>query len=299
MERILFITSGSIGDAVMSTGILGWLMDEHPEAKFTIAAGTASAPLFVAFPRLERLLPIHKLPYNQHWLTLWNATRQTQWDLVVDLRGSLISYLIPTRARKIFHSPDKSLAKSHQLAALFAISPPPPTRLWTNDESRTKAKMLVPDPDAPLVLLAPKTNSAAKDWPIERFAELVKRLCKHDTVFAVLASEAQRQSIQPLVQALPEKHMIDLSGRTDLLTAIALMERAKLFVGNDSGLLHMAAAMGTRSVGLYGPSNDKTYAPRGGRVSIITAHDFKAGEPEKRDNTYMQKISVDKVIESI
>lgn len=291
VKKILFITSGSIGDAIMSTGILGWLMDANPEARFTIAAGIASAPLFEAFPRLDALLPIRKLPHNRHWIKLWNDTRKTRWDLVVDLRSSLISYLIPTHARKIFRAKDKSLSKAEQLASLFNLSPPPPTRLWTTDAARAQAAMLVPQ--QPYIILAPKTNSTAKDWPIERFAELAKRL-PANLHFAVLASEAQKESVQSLVHSLPGR-MTDLSGKTDLMTAIAVIERAALFIGNDSGLLHMAAAMGTKSIGLYGPSNDKTYAPRAPHIKIITSYDFKPGEEEKRDNIYMQKISVDEV----
>jgi lipopolysaccharide export system permease protein len=294
MKQILFITSGSIGDAVISTGILGWLMDKHPEARFTIAAGVASAPLFLSCPRVERVLPIRKQTYNRHWLSLWKDTKTIAWDMVVDLRGSLLSHLIPCKTRYVFHTPDKSLSKAEQLAALIGVSPPPPTRLWVSAEHRSKAQALIPP--APYYVIAPKTNSTAKDWPIERFAELAKKLYDGKKAFVVLATQEQRESVRPLIEALPAPHMVDLSGRTDLLTAIAVLEKSQMFIGNDSGLLHMAAALGIKSVGIYGPSNDKTYAPRAPHVAIITSHDFKAGEPEKRDNAYMQKIPVDTVL---
>lgn len=297
VKNILFISSGSIGDAIMSTGILGWLIDTQPDARFTIAAGTASAPIFSAFPRLDKLIPVQKLPYNRHWIKLWNATRGTRWNLVVDLRGSLLSYFIATDNRKIFHSPDKSLSKAEQLASLFQLSPPPPTRLYCSMEARAKAADLLKGSESKqIIIIAPKTNSTAKDWPIERFAELAQKICHNErTLCVVLASQAQKESVQPLVQALPADQMLDLSGKTDLMTAMAVIERAQLFIGNDSGLLHMAAALGINCVGLYGPSNDKTYAPRGTHVHIITSANFKPGEPEKRDVSYMLKISVDEV----
>lgn len=292
MQKILFISSGRIGDAIMATGLLGWLLDNRPSARFTIAAGPLSTPLFAAFPRLDRLITVTKRPYNRHWLTLWNDTRRTQWDMVVDLRGSLLGYLVPTRERRIFRHPDTALPKAEQLAALFGLNPAPPTRLWTNDAARAAAKALLPE--GPVILLAPCTNSAAKDWPIERFAELANRLKTGDTMFAILGTERDKTYVRPLVEALPGK-VLNLCGKTDMLTAMAVMERAKLFIGNDSGLLHMAAAMGTKCVGIYGPSNDKTYAPRGKHVRIVTSHDFKPGEEEKRDVSYILKITVDEV----
>jgi len=296
MRQILFITSGSIGDAIISTGLLAYLLDKHPQAEFTIASGPAAAPLFEAFPRLKQLITIRKQEWNRHWLTLWNAVRVTQWDLVVDLRGSLLSFLISTHARKIFHSADKTKSKAEQLAALFDLSQPPPTRLWSSDAARMNAKALVPQ--TPYIVIAPKTASAAKDWPIERFAALANRLCKDNRNFVILASAAQKESVQPLVTSLPASQVIDLSGRTDLLTAYAVLEGAQLFIGNDSGLFHMSSAAAIPSLGIYGPSNDKIYAPRGPHVHIVKSHDFALGEEEKRDNRYMQMISVEMVEEA-
>jgi ADP-heptose:LPS heptosyltransferase len=68
--KILFITSGSIGDAIISTGILSYLSDKYPEARFTIAGGSAAVTVFEAFPQLDRLITIHKQKWNWHWMKL-------------------------------------------------------------------------------------------------------------------------------------------------------------------------------------------------------------------------------------
>lgn len=298
MRQILFITSGSIGDAVISTGILSWLMDQHPEAEFTIAAGVASAPLFLPCPRAKKVIPIKKLPMNRHWIDLWKQTRSTDWDIVVDLRGSLLSYLIPCKKRYVFSQPDKSLSKAEQLSAMLGIAPPP-TRLWVSEEGHAKAAKLLPT--RPFYVIAPKTNSTAKDWPIERFVEVAKHLHQQNPNLAciVLATKDQQESVRPLTQALPGEYMIDLCGGTDLPTAIAVLQKAELFIGNDSGLLHMSAALGRPVVGIYGPSNDKTYAPRAAHVKILTTHDFTPGEPEKRDVSYMLKMQLPTVLQAV
>lgn len=298
MKQILFITSGSIGDAVISTGILGWLIDQHPEAEFTIAAGVASAPLFLPCPQARKVLPIKKLPMNRHWINLWKQTRFTDWDIVVDLRGSLLSYVIPCKKRYVFSKPDKSLPKAQQLSAMLGIAPPP-TRLWVSQEGRAKAQALLPA--HPFYVMAPKTNSTAKDWPIERFVEVAKHLHQHNPELAciVLATKEQQESVRPLTETLTKEYMIDLCGGTDLPTAIAVLQKAELFIGNDSGLLHMSAALGRPAVGIYGPSNDKTYAPRASHVKILTTHDFSPGEPEKRDISYMLKMPAPTVMQAV
>src|ERR1700734_2899175 len=99
--NILFITATRIGDAVQSTGVLGHLLELFPSARLTIAAGPLAAPLFEAVPHLDRLVTMRKRRHGLHWLWLYGKVVATRWDLVVDLRGSLISYLLSIRTRRI------------------------------------------------------------------------------------------------------------------------------------------------------------------------------------------------------
>lgn len=296
--KIFFITSGSIGDAIISSGVLAYLSDKYPDAKFTIAGGGSAVSIFEAFPGLERIIKIVKLRWKMHWPVLWFGVFRERWDIVVDLRGSAISFLLMAKQRYIFYKPDKSKSKSEQVAAMLKLDFTPPTRLWSSAEAKSNAARLLPE-GKKIIVVAPKTNSAAKDWPIERFAELAGRLHNENNVFVVLASKDQKESVQPIIKALPKESVIDLCGVVDLLTAYAIMERSSLFIGNDSGLLHMAAASGINCVGIYGPSNDKVYAPRGEHVRIVKSYDFAMDEKEKRDNKYMQMITVDMVEQAI
>src|SRR5216684_143206 len=87
---------------------------------------------------------------------------------------------------------------------------------------------------------------------------------------AVLAAAHERAQVAPVLAALPAARRIDLVGRTDLLTAAALLRRAALFVGNDTGIMHIAAATGTPTLGLFGPSRPEQYAPWGPRTAVAT-----------------------------
>src|SRR5262249_9593448 len=71
--KILFITSNRVGDAVLSSGVLAWLVEKYTDAEFTIACGPYAAGLFRAVPRLERLIVLEKKSWNRHWLELWQA----------------------------------------------------------------------------------------------------------------------------------------------------------------------------------------------------------------------------------
>ena len=101
----LFITSNRIGDAVQSTGILSALVQRHPEARVTVAAGAVSAPLFSTLPQLDRLLVMKKRPLAGHWRQLWRETVGTRWDLVVDLRASKFTWTVLSRRSRV-RTPD-------------------------------------------------------------------------------------------------------------------------------------------------------------------------------------------------
>src|SRR5438094_10044329 len=92
--RILFVTATRIGDAVLSTGLLSHLIARFPEARLTIAAGPAAAPLFAAVPGLERLITVHKRRWAAHWPASYARTRGRLWDTVVDWSSSALVWLL-------------------------------------------------------------------------------------------------------------------------------------------------------------------------------------------------------------
>src|SRR5215471_16381238 len=141
--HILFVTATRIGDAVLSTGLLAYLIERHPEARLTIAAGPVAAPLFEAFPRLERVVVIEKRRWSLHWLSLYGAVAVRRWDLVVDLRGSALAWLLRAGDRKVMAKGDGREHRVRQLARLFDLDPPPNPHLWTASHHDRKASALI------------------------------------------------------------------------------------------------------------------------------------------------------------
>jgi heptosyltransferase-3 len=261
--RILFVTSSRIGDAVLSTGLLDHLLRAHPAATFTVATGPVAEGVFLRMPRLERLILMEKRRYGRHWLGLWAASAGTVWDLVVDIRASALAYTLPARRRAVMRR--RGGHKTAQLAAILGLDPPPLPVVWTAPADRARALALLP-PGPPVLALGPTANWAGKVWPPERFAALAGALLAGPMAgarIAVLAGPgAQEYALAaPLLAALPEA--IDLTGRLTLPEAAACLARVALFVGNDSGLMHLAAAAGAPTLGLFGPTPAAEYAPAG------------------------------------
>ncbi len=298
--RILFITSNRIGDAVLSTGLLHHLVDTHPDARFTVACGSIAAPLFRAVPRLDRLIPLTKKSFSRHWLSLWLACVDTRWDLVVDLRNSAVGRLVASR-RLALHRRVPGVHKVKEIAAVLGVSPAPSPTLWFDAQACEQADHLLPS-DVPILAMAPTANWLGKEWPATRFAALAHRLTGPTGVLpgarvAVLAAGSEVERARPVLEALGDA-AIDLTGRTDPLAAAACLQRAALYVGNDSGLMHIAAAVGTPTIGLFGPGFPETYSPWGTRACTVVSAEprealfarWKAGE-----SGLMDGIAVDTV----
>jgi heptosyltransferase III len=302
--RILFVTATRIGDAVLSTGLLSHLLDFYPTARLTIAAGPVAAPLFAAVPRLERILVVEKRRWSMHWLPLYLAVATRRWDLVVDLRGSALAWLLLAAERRVMAKGDPSEHRVRQLGRLFDLDPPPNPRLWTAAHHKAAAEALLP-PGGPILAIGPAANWRGKQWRAERFAELALRLTAADGPLpsarvAVLAAAHEREQTEPLLIAIPPPQGINLVGKVDLLTAAAILRRCALFVGNDTGLMHMAAASGTPTLGLFGPSPSVKYAPWGERAAWVGSVDppeamFGPGFDHRTTDTLMDGLSVDAV----
>lgn len=301
--KILFITYNRLGDAVLSSGLLSHLMARHPDSRITVACGPVPAPLFAPMPALDRLIVLEKAPRLGHWRKLWRATAGTRWDMVIDLRGSATAWLLRAGRRFVLHDREKSRHRISVLGSLLNLDPPPAPRLWSTEADRDQAQRLLPDGERHLIL-APTANWGGKCWPAERFVALAEALCGPDGPLAgarvaVCAGAWEREQAEPVLQALPADRRLDLIGRLELPALYACLGRAALFVGNDSGLMHMAAAAQAPTLGLFGPSREALYGPWGPRTaSARTQRSFDeiVAHPDydyRRSDSWMLDLSLE------
>lgn len=305
-KRILFITSTRVGDAVLSTGLLGRLVTDNPDARFTIACGPAAADLFQAVPGLERLIVLDKKRFSLHWLDLWWACCRTFWDVVVDLRNAPLTLLIPARRHYRMGRKDGG-HRLERIARVMGIDGPPPApKIWITDAHRQTAARLIPG-DRPVLAVGPTANWRGKTWPEERFAEVTARLTGPKGIMpgapvAVFGHGSERASVAGFLAGIPEGRRIDLVGKVSLLEAFACLERSRLYLGNDSGLMHLAAASGVPTLGLFGPTPDEHYGPWGPNCRVVRGQSARDSYPDKvfmfdhaNTGTLMEGLSVDLV----
>lgn len=274
--RVLFITATRIGDAVLSCGLLDNLIRAHPEARFTIACGPAAEGVFARMPQRDRTIVLVKQRWRAHWLALWRAAAGTRWDLVVDLRASAFAWTVRARRRVVARGGRQPGHRVAQLGRLLGLDPAPLPVAWIGPEDAARAADLLPG-EGPWIALGPTANWDRKVWPAERFVALYRALTAPDGPLpgaraAILGGPgaAEAAMAAPVLAALGGQ-AVDLVGRLALPEAAAVLARAAVFVGNDSGLMHLAAATGTPTIGLFGPSRVEEYAPAGPHAVPVVA----------------------------
>ncbi len=269
--KLLFITATRLGDAVLSTGLLDHLVSRGGVSA-TVVCGPVPAEIFECVPGLERLIAMEKRPANLHWWELWRQTIGTFWDLVVDLRASPVPFvLLRKRRRTKFRAGSGHRVES--LGRWFGCGHAPSPRVWTAERHRREASAILPG-RGEVLALAPTAQGRAKIWPAENYIALARRLTGPGGALAgarivIVGGPREEDRTGPIVEALPDEATVDLTGRAHLLTVAEVFRRCSIVVANDSGLMHMAAASGVPTVGLFGPSPAENYAPWGARTAVV------------------------------
>lgn len=306
--KILFITSSRIGDAVLSTGLLNYIMHRYPEASPTIVCGPLVTSLFEGVPQLDRVISLKKQKHNKHWISLWTDIVKVKWDIVVDLRDSAVSRLIVAKERYIFSRHiDKTRHKVEQAAAVMGLKEIPSPVIFTTDAQKQAAKAFIPE-GTPVIGVGPAANWPGKMWLTGRFIDLIKALRASDGILpdarvAVFAAPGEEDVAYNVLKAFPKPSQIDVIAKTDPGTAAATLSRCDFYVGNDSGLMHCAAAAGVPTVGVFGPSYPHLYRPWGKHTAYISTPEsydeltsYDGYHPDNVKESLMGSLTLDDVI---
>lgn len=144
-------------------------------------------------------------------------------------------------------------------------------RLHIPDASRAEAaRLLAPIGGGLKIGIHVSGGRTVKQWPEARFRDVAEQLVRNRSAAIVLTgTPADRAQVDLVRAALPAERVLDLSGDVSLLTAAAVIERLDLFVTGDTGPMHLANAVGTPIVAVFGPSDPGRYAPRGIRDTVV------------------------------
>ena len=271
MKKLLFIGNTRLGDAIMSTGLLNDLC-KYYEAKATVVCGKVAAPVFDDCPIVDKVITIKKKNYSLHWINIWKEIRFTRWDIICDLRSTPIIWLVRSKKRIVLRS---SGDKEHRIVRLSKINPTgkkPMPKIWISEQAYVEAKRYINNISGPFLVIGPTANWAAKVWPTENFAFLIQKLLAYKELLGakiILVGGPGEESVgQELISQLKGIKPINLIGKPILATA-AIFSLSKVFIGNDSGLMHLAAATGIPTLGLFGPTDDNLYAPSGKNAMFV------------------------------
>ncbi len=272
----LFITSNAIGDAIFSTGLLHHIAKNEPDHPLFVACGTAPAPLFRYMPNVEKIFPFRKEKYKLHWLKLYGRALPHRYHRIIDLRDSVLSRVLVARHKHIL-KPDMEKNRVAHIGALFHLDPPPAPYISIPAEIEGVVEKRLPK-NVPLLAIGPTANWGNKIWAYTNYVELCLALVKergllHGASILIHAGPKERAAVGRIKKAFIERgfaknRLIDFTA-CPLLEAAASLKHAKLYIGNDSGLTHLAAAVGAPSLALFGPTDDRLYAPFGEHCAIV------------------------------
>lgn len=278
-----------LGDAVMALPLIADVHRAWPATEIVMAARRSVAPLFSMVPAISTTMTLAGgggwrgvSAVRQNVATLasgtfdaalllpnsfqaaWMVSRARipeRWGFARDLRGRLLTRVVarpPSRAHQSEYY--QSLGAGLGLPAGDRYA-----RLEVRDIDRARARALLAEASLAerrtFFVFAPgAAYGRAKQWLPERFAELATLLAAAGHA-AVLAGSASDAAVCREIVALSGDAAIDLAGRTDLPTLAGLMSLAGGVIANDSGAMHMAAAVGAHVVAIFGPTNDSKTSP--------------------------------------
>ncbi|MGE4529919.1 MAG: lipopolysaccharide heptosyltransferase II [Acidithiobacillus sp.] len=287
--RLLLVGPAWVGDMVMAQVLLQVMRRRWPKLQIDVLAPPASLPIAERMLEVRRCIPLEiphgKLGWKQRRIVAESLQKEEyDWSICLpnSFKSALIPYwtLIPTRTgfggktrslllndrrhlhkKKLPRTVDRfvALGLPHRLPQPTQLPAP---RLSVDFTARENVlqRMEIPVPQQPFIALAPGAEyGPAKRWPERHWITLARSLLQEGHSVWLFGSPKDAEITQAIAAAVPG--VVDLGGRTTLTEAIDLLSLATITISNDSGLMHVAGAVGSRVIALYGSSPLKMTPP--------------------------------------
>lgn len=297
-KKILIIGPAWVGDMMMAQVLFKLLVQQDPSIKLDVLAPPHSGPLVTRMPEVNYFIPSSlkhgELDLRQRW-TLAQKLRQNHYDQAIVLPNSWKSALIPWLARipvrtgwrgefrygllndlRVLNKKTLPLMIQRFAALTFKKNsalpeelPWPELKIDQNSVAESLKKVGLSYPVQPVLALCPGAEfGEAKRWPPQYYAQVAMK--KLEEGYAVwLFGSPKEQADAAQIMALTDQRCVDLTGKTQLTQAIDLLSLASCVVSNDSGLMHIAAALNKPLVAIYGSSSPAFTPPLGTEVQVV------------------------------
>lgn len=296
--KILIIGPAWVGDMVMAQALFMQLKQIQPDVIIDVLAPAWTNALLERMPEVRRAIALPIAHGQFDWKQRWQLGKQLRlekYDQAIVLPNSWKSALIPFIARipkrtgwlgemrfgllndarylnkqslplMVQRFVALALEKADQLPKDF---PKPALQVSSEQQIHTTAKFALTT-TAPVLALCPGAEfGAAKRWPVEYFAEIARQQLAAGWQVWLFGSHKD-QAITAEIQNLTQQACMDLAGKTTLAEAIDLLSLANIVISNDSGLMHIAAALQRSLVAIYGSSSPRFTPPLSDRVKILS-----------------------------
>lgn len=297
-RSILLVQLGDIGDVVLSTPCIRALRDNYPQARIVVAVWDKAAELLEDCPWLDCVLAVTKQsrPLREEFffqLAFFRKLRNFRFDLAIDLRtgtrGAILAFLSGAPQRLGFYAVDGKLWRNRVFTSLLHREYAPDQHVVDYLLSLLEAFGVTAEKRSPtlvvsggklektedflkeeqvelgsmLIAVQPFSLWRYKEWGQEKYISLINWLIeKQNATVLVTGSVPERQRAEEIVRNC-DKRCYNLAGKTSIAMYAALLKKCHLFIGVDSAGLHIAAAVGTSTVSIFGPSSPISWAPRG------------------------------------
>ncbi len=278
VKNILVITLSNIGDVLLSAPVIDILLRDFSSARLSLVIGERAASLFEGNTRISQIHIFDKERnfFKQAQWTL--ALREFRYDLVVDLRNSMIGYSLTPHwvtspqlfINKQIHLKDRHLNRLRMLYDFGSSLAVPSTIAPSVKDQEYIDQLLKPflmqDSSLPagrqaFVFIAPFAADSSKTWDSMEFAHLSKAIFnQYGRKVVMIGNTQQKQAIEDIVKQA-DVPILNLAGRTNLIQAAALIKRSLIAVVHDSGPMHIASYLNKPVVALFGPTDPRCSSP--------------------------------------
>lgn len=303
-KAILLIQLGDIGDVIVSVPCIRALKECFPDAVIVVTVRDKAAGLIRDLPWADEVISVekkgrHLIEAIIYQIRFFSHLRNLRLDLAIDLRmgtrGGIMAFLSGASERvgvydsrgtfrnrffshlclpeieQGWHMSRHCLALLEQYGISTEDERP---ELVVSEERAEKARRLLADEgiseDEPLIAVQPFSLWAYKDWGISKYAGLIEWIrSRYGFTVLITGSESERER-SDVICSKTGGRVYNMAGKTSIGELAGLLKCCGLFIGGDSAGLHIAAAVGTPTVGIYGPSSSEAWAPRGEKHCVVS-----------------------------
>lgn len=275
VPRILLVRFSALGDVLLTTPLIRALRVRYPAATISVLTKQVWAPLLSANPHLDEVVAVAP---GQSLVPLARALRAARFSHLLDLHGSVrtrvLRLLVPggwsgfdarRRARQLLIRTHRDTYRDRlpvaeryfEAAHDLQVEPDAgPAELFTSPAAEARAEAWLAragfEEERPLVAVAPGATHASKRWPVRHWRRLAAELVQQELNVAIIGGTADRVLASEI--AAPRGWVISAAGELDLQASGALLRRCRAAVSGDTGPMHLATAVGTPVVALFGPT---------------------------------------------